>query len=209
MSYGWQRHYEICAKCRYCTRFTIFKASQRHNADSNHLNANEVHAINGSTNKWVEAHDYVSAKDADPLPAPESLPPDIAAAFEEGCRCWAIGCFNAAATMFRLSLDLATKPLLPPEDADGGPNGRQRRDLGLRLPWLFDNGKLPNDQHLRDLSHCVKEDGNDGAHAGNLTNEDAADLYDFAFALLDRIITEPHRVRLAIERREARRAARQ
>jgi hypothetical protein len=50
-----------------------------------------------------------------------------------------------------------------------------------------------------------KEDGNDGAHAGTLTKEDAEDLLDFATALFERMYTEPERLRLARERREKRR----
>jgi hypothetical protein len=52
---------------------------------------------------------------------------------------------------------------------------------------------------LRDLSSCVKEDGNDGAHAGTLTKEDAEDLLDFTTALLERLYTEPKQLALAAE----------
>jgi hypothetical protein len=104
--------------------------------------------------------------------------------------------------MFRKAIDLATAPLIPPEEAVGLTN-KIRRDLGLRLPWLFNNGKLPND--LRELSHCIREDGNDAAHAGFLGKEDALDLMDFTRALLERMITEPKRLELAKERRDARR----
>ena len=106
--------------------------------------------------------------------------------------------------MFRLCVDLATKSKLPAEETTGL-NARTRRDLGLRLPWLFENGLLP--ESLKDLSSCIKEDGKDGAHAGNLTEDDAADLLDFLVALLGRIYTEPERIRLAKERRDARRSA--
>jgi len=92
--------------------------------------------------------------------------------------------------------------MLPAEDVPGL-NGKTRRDLGLRLPWLFDNGKLPGD--LRELSTCVHQDGNDGAHQGTLTKEDAEDLLDFTLGLLERIFTEPERLRLAQERRDKRR----
>jgi hypothetical protein len=51
----------------------------------------------------------------------------------------------------------------------------------------------------------VREDGNDGAHDGTLGKEDAEDLLDFTTALLERIYTEPERLRLAQERREKRR----
>ncbi|MBA3385446.1 MAG: DUF4145 domain-containing protein [Chthoniobacterales bacterium] len=81
-----------------------------------------------------------------------------------------------------------------------------RRSLGLRLPWLFDHALLPGG--LRDLSHCIKEDGNDGAHAGSLSREDAEDLLDFTRALLERLYTEPEKLRLAQERRAERRKPR-
>jgi hypothetical protein len=41
------------------------------------------------------------------------LPANIENAFSEGAGCLSIECFNAAATMFRLCVDLATRPLLP------------------------------------------------------------------------------------------------
>jgi hypothetical protein len=71
--------------------------------------------------------------------------------------------------------------MLPKEDVPGL-NNKTRRDLGLRLPWLFERGILPSD--LRDLSSCIREDGNDGAHQGTLTKEEAGDLLDFTNALL-------------------------
>jgi hypothetical protein len=73
----------------------------------------------------------------------------------------------------------------------------------LRLPWLFNNGKLP--ESLRKLSTAIKEDGNDGAHQGTLTKEDAEDLLDFTTKLLERVFTEPEQLRIAEERRAQRR----
>ena len=123
--------------------------------------------------------------------------------FHEGVTCIAVGCYNAAGTMFRLCVDLTTKSMLPPKDTPGL-NTKTRCDLGLRLPWLFENGRLS--EPLKDLSSCIKEDGNDGAHAGNLSEADASDLLDFSVALLERIYTEPERLQLAKERRDARRS---
>jgi Domain of unknown function (DUF4145) len=91
---------------------------------------------------------------------------------------------------------------LPKEEVDGL-TSKIRRDLGLRLPWLFNNSKLPAE--LRDLLSCVKEDGNDGAHAGTLKKSDAEDLLEFAHAFLERLYTEPEKLRLAKERRDDRR----
>ena len=142
-------------------------------------------------------------KDAAGVEPPEHLPETIHAAFVEGATCHAVGCHNAAGTMFRLCVDLATRILLP-EGEENGLNRKVRRDLGLRLPWLFDHGHIP--EGLRDLSSCIKEDGNDGAHAGTLSAEDAEDLLDFTKALLERMYTEPKRIELAKARREDRRA---
>ena len=116
--------------------------------------------------------------------------------------CLSVKCFNAAGTMFRLCVDHATTALLPDANSNGL-NSAIRRSLGLRLHWLFENGHLP--QALKDLSHAVKEDGNDGAHAGLLTEQDAEDLLDFTVALLERLYTEPKRLELAVARRAARR----
>lgn len=107
--------------------------------------------------------------------------------------------------MFRLCIDLVTKPLLPDDTNGAQPNSKTRRDLGLRLQWLFDNGRLPSS--LRELAKCIREDANDGAHVGTLTPEDAEDLLDFTIAVLERLITEPRRLQLAEERRMARRSS--
>ena len=132
------------------------------------------------------------------------MPANVEAAFKEGAACLSIQCYNAAGTMFRLCLDLATNPLLPdPQAAGPQPNPRQRRDLGLRIPWLLDNGHLP--AALRELSHAVREDGNNGAHAGTLTKADAEDLLDFSVRLLERLYTEQKELQLAAERRAQRR----
>lgn len=165
--------------------------------------------IAGSLMPFISVDGFVSLKDMSAVSAPEHLPPGILNAFNEGATCLAVKCPNAAATMFRLCIDMATRGMLPAEPAAGqedvgGLNRKVRRDLGLRLPWLFDTGMLP--EGLRELSHCIKEDGNDGAHQGTLTAEDGEDLLDFATVLLDRLYSEPRRLELAKERRDKRRA---
>jgi hypothetical protein len=90
-----------------------------------------------------------------------------------------------------------------PQEETPGLNNRTRRDLGLRLPWLFEHGRLPFE--LRELSSCIREDGNDGTHQGTLTMQEAEDLLDFTTALLERLFTEPRRLEIAKERREKRR----
>ena len=204
--YNWVDRYEIFCVCRQCHVSTTFivKASNMEAKDrcnrgdglaTYHSGLNEYFAIE----RFISLRDNVSTK------PPEHLPDEIKNAFNEGAACLSIDCFNAAASMFRLCVDLVTRPLLP-DPTDGTkaqPNGKQRRDLGLRLAWMFDNKILPLE--LRELATCIREDGNDGAHAGTLTKADADDLVDFTIALLERIITEPKKLELAEERRVARR----
>lgn len=206
-SYGWQYHFEAFAVCRACKKATIFKLTQD-DLDSQGLLDEcklNIEVLDRVLNDLFRVEGFVNVSDLNAPEPPDHLPPDLADVFREGARCKAIGCYNAAATMFRLCVDLATRRLLPEAEAEvEGLRSRARRDLGLRLPWLFDNGYLPND--LRELSSCIREDGNDGAHAGTLTQADAEDLQDFTFELLERMFTEPERLRLAKERRDKRRS---
>jgi hypothetical protein len=202
--YNWQTWYELFCVCRHCNRSTIFRACDQ-GIDEKEITQKQggLPSVKGSINRLVRLEGFISLKDEGGVEPPEYLPEDIKAAFVEGATCKAVKCHNAAAAMFRLCIDLATRPLLPATD-EGGLNRKVRRDLGLRLPWLFDHDKLP--EGLRDLSTCVKEDGNDGAHAGTLGSEDAEDLLDFTLALLERMFTEKHRLELAKQRREDRRS---
>lgn len=203
IKYNWQRLHEAFGICRHCDRATIFTLSDHDPATARVTGEpGWLVAYAGAVNNFVNIDGYIGLKDVSGVPPPEFLPDDIKAVFIEGATCLAAHCCNAAGTMFRLCVDLATRSKLPPGEAPGL-NAKVRRDLGLRLPWLFDNHLLPG--ALKELSSCIKEDGNDGAHAGTLTKEDANDLLDFTSALLDRIYTEPERLRLAKERRDARR----
>lgn len=200
--YGWQLWYEVFSVCRHCNRSTIFVVSERVDCDYERLHKIGLLNADGSLNKYVKVERYISLRDFPGVAPPEFLPPDIEAAFKEGATCLSVGCYNATGTMFRLCIDIATQSMLPKEDLDGL-NRTIRRSLGLRLPWLFDNRYLP--EALRELSVAVKEDGNDGAHAGTLKKADAEDLQDFTVALLERLYTEPKKLSLAKERREGRR----
>lgn len=200
--YSWQYWYEAFAICRHCKRSTTFVLSQNVDSDHDTVHKNGLLKLTSAINRYMNIEGFISLKDAAAVAPPDHLPEEIAAAFNEGTKCLAIGCNNAAAAMFRLCVDIATRQMLPKID-EPGLNAKVRRNLGLRLPWLFDTNRLPD--ALRDLSSCIKEDGNDGAHEGTLSKEDAADLLDFTTSLLERMYTEPERIRLANERRDARR----
>jgi hypothetical protein len=202
LQHDWQTWHEVLAACRHCGKGSLFVVSLENYGYRNFARDSGPVAYKGVVNDVFNIIDFVSQKDAAAAPPPEHLDEDIREAFNEGARSVTGGNPNAAGTMFRLAVDLATRPLLPKEEVPGL-NAKVRRDLGLRLPWLFDNKLLP--EGLRELSSCIKEDGNDGAHSGKLKKEDALDLQDFAHALLERMFTEPKRLALAKERRDARR----
>lgn len=196
----WQKRLEVFCVCRACLRPTIFVVRQTEFNWGPKIDQGLAN-ISVAVNKIVEVERYISIQDNSAESPPEHLPEDIERVFKEGAACMSIGCNNAAATMFRLCLDLATKALLP--DQAEGLKAATRRNLGLRLTWLFDNNVLP--ESLRALSTCIKDDGNDGAHEGLLTKDDAADILDFTYILLERLYTEPKRLELAGQRRAARR----
>lgn len=200
--YAWQYWYEAFCICRHCALSTTFVLYQRDSRDDDMVHRDGLLKLHGTINRYMHIDGYISLKDAAAIEPPEHLPEAIAAAFTEGAKCLAVGCHNGAGTMFRLCVDLATRRMLPEVD-EPKLNAQVRRNLGLRLPWLFDTKRLP--EALRDLSSCVKEDGNDGAHEGTLSKEEAEDLLDFTTALLERMYTEPERLRLAKERRASRR----
>lgn len=203
VEYGWQHWYEAFSVCRNCHRSTVFILAEKTGHDIHMFRDASPMKVTASLNNYFQVNGFISYKDVGAIEPPDNVPEAIAKVFKEGAVSFAVQCWNAAGCMFRSCLDLATRPLLPKEETPGL-NSRTRRDLGLRLPWLFDNGLLPAD--LRPLSDCVREDGNDGVHQGTLSKDDAADLLDFTVALLERICTEPARIAEAQKRREARRA---
>lgn len=205
VNYGWQQHAELFCVCRDCGKSTIFVTQQTETDFKAIFAAEDVfHNMRGSLNAGMKVLGHISAKDRASTQPPDHLPADVAKAFREGAVCMTVQCWNAAGAMFRKALDGATRPLLPTEET-AGLNSKTRRDLGLRIPWLIAKGLLP--AGLAELAQCVREDGNDGVHAHELTEEDALDLQDFTAALLERLFTEPEKLKLAEQRRVARRNA--
>jgi len=206
--YGWHEHYEVFSVCRLCHRSAVFVLGLTHEAHTE-LNGGLKNVHFGKADftltDYSKVEGYISLKAFVHRRPDRLLPKEIADSFSEGATCLTVGCYNAAGAMFRLCVDLVTKPLLPEptQKEPVSPTWRQRRDLGLRLQWLFDNNIL--DGSLRELAKCIREDGNDGAHAGSLTEGEAEDLLDFTERLLDRVVVEPLRLIEAQARRDKRR----
>ena len=202
VEHDWQNWYETFCICRHCNRATVFLLAESVDGNYQHVHRTGLLNIGVALNRYTDIKGFISLKDTVTKEPPEHLPNEIDSIFREGATCLSVDCCNAAGTMFRLCIDMASISMLPEGEVEGL-NSKIKRNLGLRLPWLFDNGILP--EALRELSSCIKDDGNDGAHKGTLDKDDAEDLLDFTFVLLERIYTEPERLRLAKERREKRR----
>ena len=78
------------------------------------------------------------------MPPPEFLPETINKVFKEGASCLSISCWNAAGTMFRQCLDIATKSLIP-EDGVENLKSSQRNNLGPRIKWLIEEKRIPKE----------------------------------------------------------------
>ena len=202
VSYGWQWWYETFSRCRSCEKTTIFVLCDRVGMNYESFHKIGLMSCDDALNKYCEVDHYINYSNVDAVGAPEHLPDDVKLSFEEGARSFAVGCWNAAGCMFRTSIDLTTKNLLPEEEVDGL-DRHTRRNLAPRLRWLFECGRLP--VALQELSSCIKEDGDDAVHTATLEKIDAEDLLEFTVALLERIYTEPKKLQIALERRKDRR----
>lgn len=200
---SWHSHYEAYCVCRHChtgTVFVLVLINQRL-ADQGELQNFWKSSVN--LNDHFEPVSFISIKDFNKAKCPEHVPEQVKTAFDEAAASLAIGAHNAACAMFRASIDLATKDLIPPAGTEGGPTDRQRKTLFTRIQWLIGEGRISQD--LEDLATCIREDGNDGVHECSLGEDDANDNLDFTEALLRRLYTEPTRVLIAQDRRSARR----
>lgn len=191
------RYSELFCVCKNCHRSVVFIAYIKGSGVFDSIRGKS--SVNISSD--ISDVNVVRINPEEIIPSPDFIPEDIKVNFDEGAMCYSIGCHNAAATMFRLCLDKATKSFLPEEPA--APPAKIRRSLGLRMDWLFEHGHLP--VALKELAECIKDDGNDGAHEGILSKVDVDDLIDFTISLLERLYTEPRKIELAKERRLARR----
>jgi len=107
VKYNWQYWAEAFCICRRCNRTTTFILSQMVLLDNVKIK-NSLAKLDCAVNKYMNIEGYVSLKDTISTKPPEHVPESISAVFKEGAACMAIGCFNAAGTMFRLCIDLST-----------------------------------------------------------------------------------------------------
>ena len=92
-------HYEVFGICRRCSRGTIFVVSGM--LDQQVMKEQAL-------NQFVKVQGFINLKDQATVAPPEHVPPNIANAFREAATCLSVECWNAAGTMFRLCVDVAT-----------------------------------------------------------------------------------------------------
>lgn len=191
--------------CRECFEGTVFDASTNR-PDIDLMRESEGQVANAFCNKVSTQVPKLHSVEK----CPEFVPEDIKAIFEEAALCRAFSCYSASGAMYRKVIDQSTRKLVSAKPSDterveGQITWKQFKDLRLRLDWLISNNALPNE--LIQLVECVREDGNDAAHAlETIGAECAADLEDFSVAILETLFTIPGRVQRNIARRADRRS---
>ncbi len=102
--HGWQYWYEAFCICRNCKHSTTFVLAQDVNPDHKIVHQNGLLKLGDAVNRYMRIEGHVSLKDAVAAHPPKHLPPEIEAVFREGATCLAVGCYNAAGTMFAYAL---------------------------------------------------------------------------------------------------------
>lgn len=206
---GNPNHWECAGVCRRCNRSSVYKLDRRDERYAQEQISRlrgDLNQFSGHWDQLVACSGYVTLVDQSIPDVPAHLPLEVETAYKEGLICMSVKCANAAGAMFRLSLDLATKQLLNELKSNGSVEGvpRNAQDrLADRIVWLIENGHVP--QRLKPLADEVRLTGNDGAHDGSLTMDDAFDLRDFSEAYLEEMFTVRGRLATAEARRRARR----
>ncbi len=203
-SLEWGNKYELftaCKKCHYKIIFIIAEPFSHETCE--YIKRSPPMEVEGLLNGIFEIEGIVRVCDNVACPAPDFIPQDIKAVFEESVKCLSMRCWNGAGAMFRTCLDIATKKMLPPKGTTGIKSS-EKNYLAARIGWLFNNGKLPKD--LKELAECIKDDGNVSVHVAGLTKEDAMETLRFTVMILEYVYTAPAQRKRAKQKRDTRKA---
>jgi hypothetical protein len=102
--------HEVFGVCRSCSKGTIFVVRGE---------LDQAFETKATLNNYVKVRGYISLKDQATVAPPQHVPSNIANVFREATTCLSVECWNAAGVMFRVCVDLATRPMLPKEDVQG------------------------------------------------------------------------------------------
>lgn len=120
----------------------------------------------------------------DALQAPDHISAAVKRAFSQGLDNARRGNTDAAASMFRKAIDVATRELDP---------SCSEKPLAKRIDLLADNGKLTTD--LKEWAHLIRLDGNQGVHDDEeLSAYEIGQLQEFTRLFLTYTFTLPAQV---------------
>lgn len=105
----------------------------QHFEDRELFEKTEPEKLDRSLNAHFKVEGFISLKDVGATKPPAHVPEQVGVAFREGATSLVTGCWNAAGAMFRLAIDLATKPLLPSEDPECQDPTRSRTSAAVAL----------------------------------------------------------------------------
>ncbi len=128
---------------------------------------------------------------ASPMVLSEYIPDRIAGLFREANECRQMTWYEAAGSMYRKTLDVATKHIFShdPRLAEKNPANALRS----RIKAMGELGIL--EQDIVELADIVALDGNDAVHDEDpYTKEEAEALEDLTLDLLDRLFVRPAKI---------------
>lgn len=195
----------VFCRCRNCAQGSTFEIEMK-NSHTDIMNESAGIPVN----LFCDRFNVQEPKFNNVAKCPEFVPEQIKQIFDEAAMCRALACHSASGAMYRKVLDQATRTLVDVKPGEQAADGagiawKQFKDLRLRLDWLIAQGKLP--LGVDQLVDCVREDGNDAAHAlETIGGEGAADLEEFSTTILEHLFTTPGKISRNKERRDDRRS---
>lgn len=184
----WRSHHtQVAGTCGECEKpvSAVLRLS-RPTSESSATYHNKVQQLpSQGTLLEVLGFELVEVWPKPPMPAaPSSLPASVERAFIQAEKNLAMpDCEEAAATMYRRSLDLGLKECFPEE----------KGTLDAKLKRLVKEKKLP--EAVGDWAHEVRVIGNDGAHdLDGVSREDLLDARNFIDTVLKYLFTLPAQI---------------
>lgn len=123
---------------------------------------------------------------------PESVPADVARAFEQAEKARHAGIWDAAAAMYRKAMELGLKDLSP---------GIEAWKIEKRIDKMHAQGLITAD--IKDWAHELRLDGNDSVHEISVEKETVEQMMSFCRALFMYLYSLPGQVKAARARRAA------
>jgi hypothetical protein len=177
---------EVAASCQSCRQLTVFDGIRGFMPSQ--LGEQEV----GDGQNGLEIGQEPVRWDVVERHIDQAVPDRVAGLFKEACACRSLAMYEAAGSIYRKTIDVATKHLY---SHDPRLEGKQPATAArARIRALGDMKILEED--IVELADVAALDGNDAAHdVDPYTAEEAEALEELTADLLDRLFVRPARIR--------------